>query len=443
MEPLAPGMRRTGKVMRRMPGASIARATPAEIERNSGARAPELIARLLQGSKPRGVTSEDREVEGIAVRIYRPSTGSGTGANSSVPEPVEGPKAMSSAPEPVEGPKPNSPVPEPVEGPGAQSPVPEPVEGPKPNSPAPEPAEGPKPNSPVPEPVEGPKAMSSVPEPVDGPGAQSPVPEPVEGPKAMSSAPEPVEGPRANSPAPEPVEGPKPKPLILYFHGGGFVYGDVRGGDWICGTVAKELDAVVVSVEYRLAPKHPFPAGVDDCYAALVWAAANAASLGADGTRIGVIGESAGGNLAAVVALMARDRKGPVIRHQALLYPATGAGDTESRRVNADAYILTFADMEKFGELYGGDPTDWRVSPIVAKSLRGLPPAIVIVGGHDPLHDDGTLYADALRAVGVDVELIDYPAMPHGFMNFPRYAKDAKPAIAAVVASQRAALRRI
>ena len=315
MEPLAPGMRRTGKVMRRMPGASVSRATPAEIERNSGARTPELVARILQGAKPKGVTSDDRTVEGIPVRIYRPSTSSGTGASSGTD-----------------------------------------------------------------------------------------------------------------------------RPLIVYFHGGGFVFGDVRGGDWICGTVAKELDATVVSVEYRLAPKHPFPAGVDDCYAVLVWAAANAASLGADRTRIGVIGESAGGNLAAVVALMARDRKGPVIRHQALLYPATGAGDTESRRANAGAFILTAADMKTFGELYGGDPTDWRVSPIVAESLKGLPPAIVIVGGHDPLHDDGALYADALSKAGVDVQLIDYPTMPHGFMNFPRYARDAKPAIAAVVASQRAAL---
>jgi acetyl esterase len=322
-------MRRTGKVMRRMPGASVSRATPAEIERNSGARTPELIARILQGSKPRGVTSEDRTVEGIPVRIYRPSgasTSSATGVKSSVPEPVEGPTA---------------------------------------------------------------------------------------------------------------------RPLIVYFHGGGFVFGDVRGGDWICGTVAKELDAVVVSVEYRLAPKHPFPAGIDDCYAAFLWAAANAESLGADASRIGVIGESAGGNLAAVVALMARDRNGPVIHHQALLYPATGAGDTESRRTNAEAFILTAADMQKFGELYGGDPADWRVSPIVAKSLKGLPPALVIVGGHDPLHDDGTLYADALRAAGVDVRLIEYPSMPHGFLNFPRYAKDAKPAIAAVVSSQRAALPRI
>jgi acetyl esterase len=243
-------MRRIGTLLRRMPGASIASATPEQIERSSGASAPELIASILQGTKPRGVASEDRTVEGVPVRIYTPSA--------------------------------------------------------------------------------------------DGTG----------------------------------------RPLIVYFHGGGFVYGDLRGGDWICGTVAKELDAIVVSVEYRLAPKHPFPAGIDDCYSALVWAAANAASLGADADRLGVMGESAGGNLAAVVALMARDRGDAVIHHQALLYPVTGARDTESRRANADAFILTAADMKKFDELYAGDPGDWRVSPIKAKSLSGLPPAIVVVGGH-------------------------------------------------------------
>jgi acetyl esterase len=138
---------------------------------------------------------------------------------------------------------------------------------------------------------------------------------------------------------------------------------------------------------------------------------------------------------------MARDNGGPVIMHQALLYPVTGAGDTESRRVNADAFILTAADMKKFGELYAGDEDDWRVSPLKAKSFAGLPATLVEVAGHDPLHDDGVLYAEALRAAGVEVQLIDFPAMPHGFLNFPRFAKDAKPAIAAVVVAQRAALR--
>jgi acetyl esterase len=317
-------MRRTGKVMRRMPGASVALATDEEIARNSGASAPELMASILQGKKPRGVTTEDRTVEGIPIRVYRPSSPSRASGSAS------------------------------------------------PSSPS----------------------------------------------RASGSA----------------------RPLIVYFHGGGFVFGSLRGGDWICGTVAKELDAIVVSVQYRLAPTNPFPAGIDDCYEVLEWVAANAEPLGADANRLGVMGESSGGNLAAVVALMARDRKGPVIRHQALLYPATGAGDTESRRANADAFILTRADMQKFGELYGGDPTNWRVSPIVAKSFKNLPPAIVVVGGHDPLHDDGTLYADALSRAGVATELLEYPAMPHGFLNFPRFARDAKPAIAAVIESQRQAL---
>jgi acetyl esterase len=308
MEPLAPGMRRIGTIMRRMPGASVAKATDAEIVRNSGAGAPEVVARILMGTRPRGVTSVDRSADGIPVRVYTPA-----GAATA-------------------------------------------------------------------------------------------------------------------------------RPLIVYFHGGGFVFGDLRGGDWMCGTVARDLGAIVVSVDYRLAPKHPFPAGVDDCFAGLVWATAHADELGADAGRIGVIGESAGGNLAAVVALMARDAGGPVIRHQALLYPVTGAGDTESRRVNADAFILTAADMRKFGELYAGDTGDWRVSPLAAPSLAGLPSALIVVAGHDPLHDDGVQYAEALRAVGVEVQVIDYPAMPHGFLNFPRFARDAAPALAAVVAAQRAAL---
>ena len=230
------------------------------------------------------------------------------------------------------------------------------------------------------------------------------------------------------------------RPLVVYFHGGGFVFGDLRGGDWICGTVAKDLGAIVVSVEYRLAPKHPFPAGVDDCFAALVWAAGHAAELGADPERLGVMGESAGGNLAAVVTLLARHNGSPKIRHQALLYPVTGAEDTESRRANADAFILTAADMQRFDELYAADRSDWRVSPIRAESFAGLPPALIITGEHDPLHDDGVLYGDALRSAGVPVQMVDYPSMPHGFLNFPRFAKDARPAMAAVVAAQRAAL---
>ena len=230
------------------------------------------------------------------------------------------------------------------------------------------------------------------------------------------------------------------RPLVVYFHGGGFVFGDLRGGDWIAGTVAKQLDAVVVSVDYRLAPQHPFPAGVDDCFAATVWAAEHAAELGADASRLGVMGESAGGNLAAVVALMARDAAAPHLRHQALLYPAVGLDESASRRENADAVILTSADMRRFDQLYAGDRSDWRVAPIKAPTLAGLPPAIVVVGGHDPLHDDGVRYAEALEAADVPVRVVEYPAMPHGFLNFPRFARDAVPAMKQVVFAQRHAL---
>jgi acetyl esterase len=302
-------MRRVGRYLRGQKLSSVARLTNEQIEKSQSMKVPEVFASVLMGAKPGGVRSEDRVVDDIPIRIYRPT--------------------------------------------------------------------------------------------------------------AAASG---------------------PRPVVVYFHGGGFVFGELRGGDWICGSVARDLNAIVVSVDYRLAPKHPFPAAVDDCYAITKWVAENAAELGADAGRLGVMGESAGGNLAAVVCLVAREKRGPSIRHQALLYPVTGGGDTESRRANADAFILTLADMKRFDELYAGDPSDWRTSPLRAKSLAGLPPALIEVAGHDPLHDDGVMYADALRKAGVAVSLIDYPAMPHGFLNFPRFARDAKQAMAEIVASQRAAL---
>jgi acetyl esterase len=231
------------------------------------------------------------------------------------------------------------------------------------------------------------------------------------------------------------------RPVVVYFHGGGFVFGDLRGGDWMCSRVCRHLDAIVVSVEYRLAPLFPFPAAVDDSYAGLTWATTHAAELGGDPTRLAVMGESAGGNLAAVCCLRARDEGGPTIRHQALLYPVVGDEDSESRRVNADAFILTVADMQRFAELYAPDESDWRAAPLVAESHRDLPPALIVVAGHDPLHDDGVRYAEALERAGGKVELLEYPAMPHGFMNFPRFARDATRALVRVVAAQRAALQ--
>ncbi|WP_240630395.1 alpha/beta hydrolase [Specibacter cremeus] len=233
------------------------------------------------------------------------------------------------------------------------------------------------------------------------------------------------------------------RPLVVAYHGGGWVLGGLTMNDWIASRVADGLDAVVVSVGYRLAPAHPFPAAPEDCYAALAWVAAHAPQLGATG-RLGVLGDSAGGNLAAVVAIMARDRGGPALAHQALLYPAIdGTGQTPSYKDKERALFLTADDMSRYYQHYLGDHedrTDWRVSPIHAASLAGLPPAFVAVAGHDLLHDEGVHYARALQGAGVPVHLARYPAMTHGFLSFPRFARDAGPAIEHLIDAQREAL---
>jgi acetyl esterase len=232
-------------------------------------------------------------------------------------------------------------------------------------------------------------------------------------------------------------------PLIVYLHGGGWVFGSLTMGDWICTTIASDLPATVVSVEYRLAPAHRFPDALEDSYGALGWAARNAAELGADAGRLGVLGESAGANMAAVICLMARDNGGPAIGHQALLYPIVhAAADTASLRNNANAIVLTAADKRAFCRFYLGldrDQDDWRVSPLLAGDHRGLPPALVVVAGHDPLRDEGIGYAETLRTAGTQVTLAAYPAMPHGFIGFPRFCRDAEPAVARIVREQRQA----
>ncbi len=236
------------------------------------------------------------------------------------------------------------------------------------------------------------------------------------------------------------------RPLVLYFHGGGFVFGDIRMGDWLCSRVAAGVGAVVVSVDYRLAPTHRFPCAIEDCYAALTWAAAHAADLGAGGP-VTVMGESAGGNLSAVMCLRALEREGPAIAHQALLYPSTDmteAGSaTASARANPNAPFLSGAEMTVYRTLYlgpDGDRANPMASPMLAKSHAGLPPALIVVAEHDPLRDDGVRYADALRAAGVPVKLTEYPGMPHGFLNFPGLCRGARPALAELIAEQRTAL---
>ena len=229
------------------------------------------------------------------------------------------------------------------------------------------------------------------------------------------------------------------RPLIVNFHGGGFVFGDLRLSDWACSRVAVTVGAVVVSVDYRLAPGHRFPAAVDDCYAALVWAAENAAALEAEGP-VGVMGESAGGNLSAVMCLLARDRGGPAISHQALLYPATDL--TREHAATAKTLIISEPEMRAYRRHYLGDadPRDLRASPLLAGDHSRLPPALVQVAEHDPLRDDGARYAAALRAAGVPVRFTEYVGMPHGYLHFPGLCRSAPQALAELCAEQTAAL---
>jgi acetyl esterase len=233
------------------------------------------------------------------------------------------------------------------------------------------------------------------------------------------------------------------RPLVVYFHGGGFVLGSLDLGNWIAGTAAARVGAVVLSVGYRLAPAHRFPAAVDDCYAALVWAADHATELGATGP-VGVMGESAGASLAAVACLIARDRGGPALRHQALIYPAADMTETGAAKgADPDAAFLSAAEMDAYKRLYlgpDGDPAHPWASPLLAADHSGLPPALIQVGEHDPLREDGKRYAAALRAAGVPVRLTEYVGMPHGFVNFPGLSRAAHQALAEVCAEQSQAL---
>jgi acetyl esterase len=232
-------------------------------------------------------------------------------------------------------------------------------------------------------------------------------------------------------------------PLVVYFHGGGFVFGTLPMGDWMCGTVADQVGAVVVSVDYRLAPAHRFPAAVEDCYAALAWAAGNLAELGAAGP-IGVMGESAGGCLSAVVCLLARERGGPAIAHQALIYPATDM--TADRTASRDMPFLSAAEMAAYKRHYlgpDGDHADPSASPLLAADHAGLPPALIQVAEHDPLRPDGVRYAAALREAGVPVRFTEYAGVPHGFVNFPGLSSAAHRAMNEVIAAQQKALAQV
>ncbi len=213
--------------------------------------------------------------------------------------------------------------------------------------------------------------------------------------------------------------GAGPHPVMMYFHGGGFVFGDLGIVDKVCRTWCNAAQAAIVSVGYRKAPEHTYPTAAEDCYAATSWTVENAKRLGLDGQRIAVCGDSAGGNLATVVAMMARDRKGPKIVYQMLVYPVTDVGgDYPSRTENGEGYMLTSAAMKWFIGHYlpnPGDAENAYASPIRG-NLKGLPPATVVTAGFDPLRDEGDAYAKALSSAGVAVEHLRNPSMIHGFM---------------------------
>ncbi|HEX5117439.1 MAG TPA: alpha/beta hydrolase [Pseudonocardiaceae bacterium] len=223
-----------------------------------------------------------------------------------------------------------------------------------------------------------------------------------------------------------------PLPLVMNFHGGGWTLGTLGQSDWLCSNICVGAGVVVVSVAYRLAPAHRWPAAPEDCYAALVDVLARADDFGIDPTRVGVMGDSAGGNLAAVVSLMARDRSGPTISHQALIYPATDLTlGSESIGENANAPILNRSECLAYRAHYLGeaDPHQPYVSPLLADDHTGLPPALVQVAEHDPIRDDGLRYAAALRAAGVPVRCTTYYGMPHGYLAFPKLCKAAPQAL--------------
>ena len=224
-----------------------------------------------------------------------------------------------------------------------------------------------------------------------------------------------------------------PAPLLVYFHGGGWVIGDLDTHDDACRFLAATAGTAVLSIDYRLAPEHPFPAAVEDAWAGFAWATTNGAELGIDPARIAVGGDSAGGNLAAVVSLLARAGGGAMPALQLLIYPPTdSAGDLPSRRLFADGFLLTKGDMDAFERAYlppGSDPTDPRVSILLAPDLRGLPPAYVTTAGFDPLRDEGEAYALRMREAGVKVAVRRHPGLIHSFANQTAISRTARAAM--------------
>ncbi len=233
-------------------------------------------------------------------------------------------------------------------------------------------------------------------------------------------------------------------PVLVYFHGGGWVIGDLETHDTLCRELANGSGCAVVSVDYRMGPEHRFPAAVDDCIAATRWVRANAESLRLDGRRIAVGGDSAGGNLAAVVSIAAREAGDLSIAFQLLIYPATDMRRiAPSHASNGEGYLLTSATISYFHDHYIEDvkhDLDWRASPLLHPDLSRLPPAFVITAGYDPLRDEGLQYAQALSDAGTRSALVCFERQIHGFITMGKMLDEANTAVALCASQLRAAL---
>ena len=234
------------------------------------------------------------------------------------------------------------------------------------------------------------------------------------------------------------------RPVLVYFHGGGWTIGDLDTHDVLCRQLCAAAGIAVVAVDYRLGPEHRFPAAVDDCLAATRWVRREATALGIDGTRLAVGGDSAGGNLAAVVALSLRDAADFEPAFQLLIYPATDQrAGAPSHTTNGQGYLLTADSIAYYRGHYFADPAqwgDWRGSPLLAADLGRLPPALVLTAGYDPLRDEGLHYADALSAAGNRVQYICFERQVHGFITMGRVLDEANTAVALCASVLKAAL---
>jgi acetyl esterase len=233
------------------------------------------------------------------------------------------------------------------------------------------------------------------------------------------------------------------QPLLVYYHGGGFTYGDLETHDGVCRLLCRHSGAHVLAIDYRLAPEHPFPAAVEDAHAAYRWAVEHALELGADAGRIGVGGDSAGGNLAAVVAQLCARETGAAPALQLLIYPVTDfAARRPSRDLFAEGFLLTSTEMDWFDGNYlggvGGAERDPRASPLLGQDLGGLPPAIVVTAAFDPLRDEGEEYARALAAAGTPTMLRRFHGFIHAFINFAGVSRSCREAVVEIAGMTRA-----